>query len=69
MVYRFSPIKYVEYLKLKVLNLLEANVVEGSRTLVRSLAKDGLMEDGNEKLLEGMFIPSGILVYLTKADV
>ncbi|KAJ3896757.1 ribonuclease H2, subunit B [Lentinula edodes] len=52
MVYRFSPTKYVEYLKLKVLNLLEANVFEGSRTLVRSLAKDGLMEDGNEKLLE-----------------
>ncbi|KAJ3853762.1 ribonuclease H2, subunit B [Lentinula lateritia] len=52
MVYRFSPTKYIEYLKLKVLNLLEANVVEGSRTLVRSLAKDGLMEDGNEKLLE-----------------
>ncbi|KAF8829085.1 hypothetical protein HHX47_DHR3000878 [Lentinula edodes] len=56
MVYRFSPTKYVEYLKLKVLKLLEANVIEGSRTLVRSLAKDGLMEDGNEKLLEGMFI-------------
>ncbi|KAJ3923958.1 ribonuclease H2, subunit B [Lentinula edodes] len=52
MVYRFSPTKYVEYLKLKVLKLLEANVIEGSRTLVRSLAKDGLMEDGNEKLLE-----------------
>ncbi|KAJ4483219.1 ribonuclease H2, subunit B [Lentinula aciculospora] len=51
-VHRFSPTKYIGYLKVKVENLLKADVIEGSRTLVRSLAKDGLMEDGNEKLYQ-----------------
>ncbi|KAJ4001600.1 ribonuclease H2, subunit B [Lentinula boryana] len=51
-VYRFSSTKFIEYLKLKVENLLKADVIEGSKTLMRSLAKDGLMEDGNEDLLQ-----------------
>ncbi|KAJ3989880.1 ribonuclease H2, subunit B [Lentinula detonsa] len=51
-VYRFSPTKFIEYLKLKVENLLKSDVIEGSKTLMRSLAKDGLMEDGNEDLLQ-----------------
>ncbi|KAE9411259.1 hypothetical protein BT96DRAFT_952373 [Gymnopus androsaceus JB14] len=51
-VYRFSPTKLVEYLRVKVQNLIKSGVIDSSRILVRSLAKDGLMEDGNEKLLE-----------------
>ncbi|KAJ3762825.1 ribonuclease H2, subunit B [Lentinula raphanica] len=51
-VYRFSATKFVEYMRLKVENLLKGNVIDESRTLVRSLAKDGLMEDGKESLLK-----------------
>ncbi|KIK67208.1 hypothetical protein GYMLUDRAFT_238529 [Collybiopsis luxurians FD-317 M1] len=51
-VYRFSYTKLVQYLQLKVQNLINSGLIDGSRTLVRNLAKDGLMEDGNEKLLE-----------------
>ncbi|KAJ7079127.1 ribonuclease H2, subunit B [Mycena belliarum] len=51
-VYRFSPDKVVEYLRIKVQRLSTPETVEVSRTLVRNLAKDGLMEDGKETLLE-----------------
>ncbi|KAJ6596657.1 ribonuclease H2, subunit B [Mycena sp. CBHHK59/15] len=51
-VYRFSPTKVVEYLRVKVSRLSSPEMVETSRTLVRGLAKDGLMEDGKEHLLE-----------------
>ncbi|KAF9075437.1 ribonuclease H2, subunit B [Rhodocollybia butyracea] len=51
-VYRFSPTKLTNYLKLKVENLVSSGVIDSSRSLVRSLAKNGLMEDGHEKLLE-----------------
>ncbi|KAF5370784.1 hypothetical protein D9758_001908 [Tetrapyrgos nigripes] len=51
-VWRYSPTKVVDYLRNKVSALLNAGVLDGSRTLIRALAKDGLMEDGNEKLLE-----------------
>ncbi|KAJ7163611.1 ribonuclease H2, subunit B [Mycena crocata] len=51
-VYRFSPKMVVQYLRIKVGRLSSPETVEVSRTMVRNLAKDGLMEDGKEKLLE-----------------
>jgi ribonuclease H2 subunit B len=42
----------LENLKGKVGRLSDPRVAEMSRTLVRSLAKDGLMDDGKEELLE-----------------
>ncbi|KAK7005697.1 ribonuclease H2, subunit B, partial [Favolaschia claudopus] len=51
-VYRFSPEKVVEWLRLKVERLSRPETVEISRTMVRNLAKDGLMEDGKEELLK-----------------
>jgi len=49
-VYRFSPSKVNEYLRKKVAHLETCAAFE-SRTIVRELAKDGLMEDGREDLL------------------
>jgi hypothetical protein len=43
----------VGYLKKKVTRLVEANDFRESLTVVRLLAKDGLMEDGKETLLKG----------------
>ena len=57
-VYRYSPEKVLETLKAKVTRLNTAVVFEGSRTLTRALAKDGLMEDGNDSLLECTFLIS-----------
>ncbi|KII92761.1 hypothetical protein PLICRDRAFT_51117 [Plicaturopsis crispa FD-325 SS-3] len=52
-VFRYSPTKLTEYLRAKVSRLANADgVMEGSRTVLRGLAKDGLMEDGKESLLE-----------------
>lgn len=51
-VYRFSSQKLVEHLRTKVSRLSNRDVFEGSRTLIRGLARDGLMEDGKEELLE-----------------
>ncbi|KAJ7747352.1 ribonuclease H2, subunit B [Mycena metata] len=51
-VYRFSEPKVVEYLRVKVQRLSTPETVEVSRTMIRNLAKDGLMEDGKENLLE-----------------
>ncbi|KAJ7496044.1 ribonuclease H2, subunit B [Mycena galericulata] len=51
-VYRFSPDKVVAYLRIKIERLSTPESVEISRTLVRNLAKDGLMEDGKEDLLK-----------------
>lgn len=42
----------LENLKGKVRSLSNPRVAEMSRTLIRSLAKDGLMDDGKEELLE-----------------
>ncbi|KAJ7859693.1 ribonuclease H2, subunit B [Mycena leptocephala] len=75
-VYRFSPQKVVEYLRVKVERLSTPKTIEVSRTLVRNLAKDGLMEDGKENLLEvgrvraacdlvGQYAPPGIRSLLT----
>jgi ribonuclease H2 subunit B len=41
-----------EYLQAKVCRLSKHAVAEKSRTMVRNLAKDGLMDDGKEDLLE-----------------
>jgi len=42
----------IEYLRAKVSRLSKHAVAERSRTIIRGLAKDGLMEDGKEDLLE-----------------
>jgi hypothetical protein len=55
-VYRYSEDKLIAYLKGKVEHLATPTVSELSRTVVRELAKDGLMEDGNERLLEGWLL-------------
>ncbi|EIN11896.1 hypothetical protein PUNSTDRAFT_111911 [Punctularia strigosozonata HHB-11173 SS5] len=51
-VYRYSASAAMAYLQPKVARLSQSAVIETSRTLVRVLAKDGLMEDGKESLLE-----------------
>ncbi|KAI0093265.1 ribonuclease H2, subunit B [Irpex rosettiformis] len=51
-VYRYSPDKVLEYLKSKVDKLNSPVLLETSKTLVRAWAKEGLMEDGKEALLE-----------------
>ncbi|KAF9652960.1 hypothetical protein BDM02DRAFT_3088479 [Thelephora ganbajun] len=51
-VYRFSMQILVGYLKKKVTRLIAANDFRESLTVVRLLARDGLMEDGEESLLE-----------------
>lgn len=51
-VFQYSPEKVNEYFKTKVLRLNSPALFESSKTLIRSLARDGLMEDGNETLLE-----------------
>lgn len=51
-VYRYSHDVVLENLKGKVGRLSDPRVAEMSRTLIRSLAKDGLMDDGKEELLE-----------------
>ncbi|KAF8315966.1 ribonuclease H2, subunit B [Amanita rubescens] len=55
-VYRFSESKALEYLRKKVAYLSSPSTVEGSKTLLRNLAKDGLFDDGKEKLLEGTLL-------------
>ena len=47
----------MDYLKKKVTRLVAANDFRESLTVVRLLAKDGLMEDGKETLLEGESYP------------
>ncbi|KAH9979172.1 ribonuclease H2, subunit B [Russula compacta] len=51
-VYRYSEDKMTEYLQAKVFRLSKHSAAEKSRTIIRSLAKDGLMDDGKENLLE-----------------
>lgn len=52
-VFRYSPEKALKYLTAKVARLSKAEITEQSRTIVRNMAKDGLMDDGKESLLEG----------------
>ena len=47
----------VDYLRMKVCRLAATNCFGESLTVVRLLAKDGLMEDGKEALLEGELYP------------
>jgi len=47
----------VDYLRKKISRLAAANDFGESLTVVRLLAKDGLMEDGKEALLEGELYP------------
>jgi hypothetical protein len=50
-VYRYSQRKFVDYLRAKVAHLQNSLAFDGSQTLTRNLAKEGLMEDGKEELL------------------
>ena len=56
--YRFSLSKVNEYLRRKVAHLQTCTAVIESRTIVRELAKDGLMEDGREELLHRTLTPA-----------
>lgn len=51
-VFRYSESKLLGYLRKKAARLAEPRVSELSKTLVRTLAKDGLMDDGKEELLQ-----------------
>ncbi|KAL1743831.1 ribonuclease H2, subunit B [Schizophyllum fasciatum] len=51
-VYRYDPARLTAYLQRKVSRLANSDLQERSRTVTRGLAKDGLMEDGMEELLE-----------------
>lgn len=51
-VYRYSSERVMETLKAKVVRLNTTAMFEGSKTLIRALARDGLMDDGKEDLLE-----------------
>jgi hypothetical protein len=51
-VYRYSEDKVIGYLQAKVSRLSKDTAAEKSRTVIRNLAKDGLMDDGKEVLLE-----------------
>ncbi|KAF7321755.1 hypothetical protein MKEN_00697200 [Mycena kentingensis (nom. inval.)] len=51
-VFRYSRERVVDYLRAKVDRLSTPATTELSRTLVRNLAKDGLLEDGKEELLQ-----------------
>jgi hypothetical protein len=50
-VYRYSEDKVMGYLQAKVSRLSKDAVSEKSRTIIRNLAKDGIMDDGKEDLL------------------
>jgi ribonuclease H2 subunit B len=54
-VYRYSKEKAIQYLRKKVDRLVESKALEQSRTIIRTLARDGLMDDGKEDLLKGVF--------------
>ena len=50
--FRYAEVMVMEYLQAKVTRLSRHEVAEKSRTLIRNFAKDGLMDDGNEDLLD-----------------
>lgn len=52
-VFRYSSEKLTQELRKKVAVISTPRITEMSKSLVRSLAKDALMEDKNEDLLEG----------------
>ncbi|KZT70988.1 hypothetical protein DAEQUDRAFT_688381 [Daedalea quercina L-15889] len=51
-VYRYSHEKTIHYLKAKVRRLSAPTSCEISATIIRQLARDGLMDDGKEELLD-----------------
>ncbi|KDQ27721.1 hypothetical protein PLEOSDRAFT_1065053 [Pleurotus ostreatus PC15] len=51
-VYRYSQAKTIEFLRQKVATVLSSGEFEHNKTIIRGLAKNGLMEDGNENLLQ-----------------
>lgn len=51
-VFRYSSEKLTQELRKKAATLSTPRIMEMSRCLVRSLAKDALMEDKHEDLLE-----------------
>ncbi|KAH8119008.1 ribonuclease H2, subunit B [Phellopilus nigrolimitatus] len=51
-VYRYSQPKFLDYLLKKATRLGQSDIIDKSRTLERELAKDGLMDDGKEELLQ-----------------
>jgi ribonuclease H2 subunit B len=51
-VFRYSSEKLTQELRKKAATLSTPRIMEMSRCLVRSLAKDALMEDKHEHLLE-----------------
>jgi ribonuclease H2 subunit B len=53
-VYKYSTETVVEHMRTKVARLSKPELMEKSRTMTRNLAKDGLMDDGKEQLLESM---------------
>ena len=68
-VYRFSPTKLNDYLRKKIAHLETCAVLE-SRTIVRELAKDGLMEDGREDILHRSLTPAlSIFIFSTFPSV
>ncbi|KAJ3507547.1 hypothetical protein NLJ89_g6244 [Agrocybe chaxingu] len=50
-VYRYSPTKFLKYLRAKVTYLESSVVLDKSQTVTRNLAKEGLMDDEREDLL------------------
>ncbi|KAK7687046.1 hypothetical protein QCA50_009546 [Cerrena zonata] len=51
-VFRYSPECVLQYLQGKVAKLSDSKLLESSQTIVRSLAREGLMEENNEALLK-----------------
>ncbi|KAG6885970.1 hypothetical protein C0993_006897 [Termitomyces sp. T159_Od127] len=51
-VYRMSQTRILDYLRSKVTRISAPEVLGISRSTIRELAKDGLMEDGKEALLQ-----------------
>lgn len=66
-VYRYAPDKVLRYLRAKATRLSTQQVCDISQTLTRKMARDGLMEDGKENLLERKLSrrPSSVLQKLS----
>ena len=66
--YRYSTERVLAYLRTKAERLSQQDVSEMSRTLTRSLAKDGFMADGKNDFLRGEYhvIPS---LYWSQSDM
>lgn len=56
----------IDYLRRKVTRLETSGVLDVSRTILRTLAKDGLLEDGNEELLKRELSATSVVKSVTK---